>query len=792
MSPAAARLPGIADPEPPAPAGPPPVRRPPRAGPDAVETLDRLTADPLLSDRLAFRATLERRPARHADPVRPLDPELADRLAARGIDRLYTHQAAAIDALRDGRSVVLATGTASGKSLCYQVPILESALRGDAATALLVFPTKALAQDQLRSLHGWLVPSLGAATYDGDTGADDRARIRKHARVVLTNPEMLHMGILPSHERWATFFMRLRYVVVDELHTLRGIFGSHVAHVLRRLRRVCAHYGSSPAFCFASATIGNPAALASALCGMPVEAIDDDGSPQSERAFACWQRPLIDERTGTRASANVETADLVARFVADGHQTLAFTRSRKGSEIVAAQAKRMVTDRLANAGSTEPVPRVAAYRAGYLPEERRELEHALTTGELAGVVATSALELGIDVGGLDAVVVNGFPGTLASLRQQSGRAGRTERRAAAVLVVGDDQLDQWYAGHPSELLGRDAEAAVVNPENPSVLRPQVACAAHEIPLSPADAEYFGDGLDDAVRDLVLDDLLKPRNGRMYWASREPPARRVGLRSGSSVEYELVDDDGSVVGVVDAARIFNVAHPGALYLHQGRQYRVEELDTKYHRALVVAADDADEHTQTRESTDISIVSTRQSAIAGAGVAHLGTVEVTNQVVAYQRKRTSTNELIEVVDLDLPQQSLTTSAIWFTLPIETLVADGVAPGRVLGTVHAAEHALIGLLPLFTICDRWDVGGVSMAANLQTGEPTIFVYDGYPGGAGIADLAFERTADHVRAAHELVAACACDDGCPSCVQSPKCGNWNEYLDKFGAVHLLRLLAG
>jgi DEAD/DEAH box helicase domain-containing protein len=760
-------------------------------GPDAVDTLDRIAGDPHLGDRLAFRATLESRPARHDDPARPLHPGVADRLAARGIDRLYTHQAAAVDALRDARSVVLATGTASGKSLCYQIPIVESALAGDTATALLVFPTKALAQDQLRSLHEWLVPTLLPTTYDGDTGPDDRARIRRHAKVVLTNPEMLHVGILPSHERWATFFMRLRYVVVDELHTLRGIFGSHVAHVLRRLRRVCAHYGSSPVFCFASATIGNPAELATALCGLPVEAIDDDGSPHSERAFACWQRPLLDEHTGARASANVETADLVARFVADEHQTLAFTRSRKGSEIVAAQAKRMLTDRLVVHSSNGQVPRVAAYRAGYLPAERRELEHALTTGELAGVVATSALELGIDVGGLDAVVVNGFPGTLASLRQQSGRAGRTERRAAAVLVVGDDQLDQWYARHPHELLARHVEAAVVNPANPSVLRPQVACAAHEIPLTPADADYFGDGLDDAVRDLVRDDLLKPRHGRMYWAAREPPARRVGLRSGSSVEYELVDDAGDVVGVVDAARVFNVAHPGALYLHQGRQYRVEDLDPAYHRARLAAADDADEHTQTRESTDIRIVRTDRSVPVGAGTAHLGTVEVTNQVVAYQRKRTSTNELIEVVDLDLPPQSLTTSAVWFTLPLETLTADGVAPARILGTVHAAEHALIGLLPLFTICDRWDVGGVSMATNLQTGEPTIFVYDGYPGGAGIADLAFGRTTEHVRAARELVAACACDDGCPSCVQSPKCGNWNEYLDKSGAVRLLTLLS-
>ena len=399
--------------------------------------------------------------------------------------------------------------------------------------------------------------------------------IRAHANVLLTNPEMLHMGILPSHDRWATFLLRLRYVVVDELHTLRGVFGSHVAHVLRRLRRLCDHYGAQPTFCFTSATIGNPADLASRLCGLPVEAIDGDGSPQAERSFAVWQRPLVDAHTGTRASANIETAMLLARFVADGHQTLAFTRSRKGAELVATYARAMPR---ASAPRTRAA--VAAYRAGYLASERRELEEQLTSGELGGVVATSALELGIDVGSLDAVVLNGFPGTLSSMRQQVGRAGRTSRRAAAVLVAGDDQLDQWYARHPDELLARPAEAAVINPDNPFVARAQISCAAHELPLTHADERYFGDGLDDAVRELVLDDLLKPRGGRMFWAGREPPAARVGLRSGSSVELQLVDTDGRVVGTVDAARAFHVAHPGAIYLHQGRQYRV---DRPRHRA-----------------------------------------------------------------------------------------------------------------------------------------------------------------------------------------------------------------
>ncbi len=713
---------------------------------------------------------------------------LEARLGTLGVDRLWSHQAEAVDRLRAGRSVVVATGTASGKTLCYQLPIVDAILRGEPSTALLVYPTKALAQDQLRRFREWLVPDLVAATYDGDTPPDDRARLRKQANVVLTNPEMLHVGMLPFHERWATFLMRLQFVVVDELHSLRGIFGGHVAHVLRRLRRLCEHYGARPTFCFSSATIGNPGPLAAALAGMPIEVITDDGAPLGARGFACWQRPLTDPHSGTRASANAETAGLLARFVTAGHQTLAFSRSRKGAEVVAAQARSMLED--GARPSDAPPPRVAAYRAGYLPAERRELEDALTSGELGGVVATSALELGIDVGGLDAIVVNGFPGTLASFRQQIGRAGRGERGSATVLVAGDDQLDQWYAAHPRELLERPAEAAIANPDNPFVLTAQVGCAAHELPIEPTDEQWFGPGLDDAVRELVLGDLLKPRDGRMYWAAQQPPAPGVGLRNGSGTEYELVDQAGETIGTVDSGRVFQVAHPGAVYLHQGRQYRVETLETEHHRAVLEAADDLDEYTRTREETDLTIVTAEQTTPAGRGTAALGAVEVTTSVTGYQRKRASTNETIEVVPLDVPPSRLTTRACWYTVPLPVVVGAGLAPGRILGAVHAAEHALIGLLPLFAICDRWDVGGVSMALHPATEEPSIFVYDGYAGGAGIAELAFARLGEHVRAARELVAGCPCDAGCPSCVQSPKCGNWNEFLDKAGAVLLLDLL--
>ncbi len=753
---------------------------------DACDLLDTLAVDPDLIGRLVHREVMPARPARFAELSEPLPREVRDRMVARGVDRLYSHQAEAIDNLRAGQNIVIATGTASGKSLCYQVPIVESVVRDKRDTALLVYPTKALAHDQLRSLRSWLVPGLRAVTFDGDTDTDDRGWARKNANVVLTNPDMLHVGILPSHQRWATFMMRLRYVVIDELHTQRGIFGSHVAHVLRRLRRVCEHYGANPTFCFASATIGNPGALATELCGLPVQQIDDDGSPRSERVLACWQRPLLDEHSGARASANGETAELLSRFVRAGHPTLAFTRSRRGAELVAQSARTRLEQFEPGLGA-----RVAAYRAGYLPAERRELELELTSGRLLGVAATNALELGIDVGGLDAVVLNGFPGTLASMWQQAGRAGRTDRRAAAVLVAGDDQLDQWYVAHPTELTGRPPERAVVNPQNPFVMRAQVACAAHELPISPDDARWFGDGLDEAVRELVQADLLTPRGGRMYWSGPRAPAASVGLRTGSSVEYRLIDaDEDRIIGTVDDARVFAVAHPGAIYLHQGRQYRVERLDLRDHVAVLQPYDD-DEYTMPRTETDISIVADEQSAPVGDSVVHLGSVEVSSNVIAYQRKQLGNNRVIEVCDLDLPERALVTRACWYTVPAEAMERAGIAPGRLLGTVHAAEHGLIGMLPLFTICDRWDVGGVSMAQHPQTGEPTIFVYDGYPGGAGIAELAFEAATRHVRATLDLVAACPCESGCPSCVQSPKCGNWNEYLDKAGAITLLGLMA-
>lgn len=756
---------------------------------DACATLSAWRRDLALAERMVFIADLPARPARYGTLTRPLHPDLAHRLEVRGITRLWSHQAEAIDRLRAGEHLVLATPTASGKSLCYQLPILEAILRGEPRSALLVFPTKALAQDQLRALRSWLVPGCRAVTYDGDTPADERAWARRHANVVLTNPEMLHQGILPNHRAWSTFLLRLGLVVVDELHSLRGVFGSHVALVLRRLRRVCAGYGSSPVFCFASATIGNPAELAGRILGTPVHAVTDDGSPHAGRCLAVWQRPLVDEAGGTRAPLGPETATVLSRFVRAGHATLAFCRSRRAAEVIALIARRRLGDLPEVAGA------IAAYRAGLLPEERRTLERALTDGTLRGVAATTALELGIDVGGLDAVVLGGFPGTLASLRQQMGRAGRAGRRAAAVLVAGDDQLDQWYATHPDQLLHRPSEPAVVNPDNPFVLDAHVRCAAFERPLTSDDETWFGEGFEDAVRRGVQRDDLVVRGRRVHLRAARSVAPSIGLRSGGAGgEVELVtrvDGRWRTVGTVDAARAPEVVHPGALYLHQGRQWQVTGLDLDAGRAELIAADDRDELTRVRAETDIAVTGVEHERSCGSVRVVLGTVEVTRHVVGYQRIELSTGRPLGSEPLDLPPRRLATRACWYRFPPAAIGAAGLDPGTVLDAAHAAEHALIGLLPLFAICDRWDVGGVSTSWHPQTGEPTIFIYDGYPGGAGIAELAFAAAADHGPAAAELVRACPCGTGCPSCVQSPKCGNWNEHLDKVGALRLLELFA-
>lgn len=713
-----------------------------------------------------------------------VDPVLRGRWSAAGIDSPWTHQAAAAEAAHAGRSVVLATGTASGKSLGYLMPVLSRLLAEPSARALYLSPTKALAHDQLRSVRA-LRLAVRAAAYDGDTPAAERDWVRAHAGLVLTNPDMLHRGILPQHRRWAQFLRGLRFVVIDECHGYRGVFGAHVAAVIRRLRRICARYGADPVFLLASATVADPGVSAGRLTGVDVEVVDDDGAPRGPMDFVLYEPPLLWTGAGengapVRRSATAESADLLADLVADGVRTLVFVRSRRAAEVVAVNARRELGH-----VALDLADRVAAYRAGYLPEERRALERGLRAGELLGVAATSALELGVDISGLDATITAGFPGTLASLWQQAGRAGRDGQRSLAVLVARDDPLDTYLVHHPEAVFGRPVEASVFDPDNPYVLAPQLECAAAELPLAESDLELFGPAAHRVIDDLVRRGRLRRRAAGWYWTQRARPD--LDIRGTGGPPVRIVETaTGRLLGTVDASAAHSAVHPGAVYLHQGTSFVVDDLDLAESVAFV--REEAPEWTTiAREHTDIRIVESTRSRTLPDLEVHLGVVEVTNQVVGYQRRLVATGEILGQEPLDLPPRQLRTRAVWYTVT-EGLLADAaIEPADVPGAVHAAEHAAIGLLPLFATCDRWDIGGVSTALHPDTGRTSVFVYDGHAGGAGFAERGFLRVAAWLGATRDAVRACECPAGCPSCVQSPKCGNGNEPLDKAAAWRLL-----
>ena len=707
---------------------------------------------------------------------------------ARGIERPWSHQAAAADrAWADGH-VVVSTGTASGKSLAYQLPVLTRLHTDPRATALYLSPTKALGADQLRTVLDLGVDGVRAASYDGDTPIPERDWVRQHATWVFTNPDMLHRGVLPRHGRWTTFLRRLRYVVVDECHTYRGLFGSHVALLLRRLRRVCARYGAHPTFVLASATVSEPAASASVLTGLDVAEITDDGSPRGARAVALWEPPLLEEVTGengapVRRSAGAETSRMLADLVLEGARSLAFVRSRRGAELTALGARRVLAEVDAGLAS-----QVAAYRAGYLPEERRELEQALLSGSLRGVATTNALELGVDIAGLDAVVVAGFPGTRASFWQQAGRAGRSGDDALVVLVARDDPLDTYLVHHPEAVLGAPLERCVLDPTNPYVLAPHLACAASEIPLTRDDVSALGgDAALAVVDDLVAEGLLRRRRGGWFWSHpTDRPHAGVDIRGSGGEQVVLVESEtGRMLGTVDPGTAPATVHPGAVHLHQGESYVVDTLDLDEGLAHV-HAEDPEWTTQARTVIDISVEETERCATHGELQVCLGAVEVTEQVVGYLRKLPS-GRVLDSTPLDMPARSLRTRAVWYTLTESALLAAGVEPSRWPGALHAAEHAAIGLLPLVATCDRWDIGGVSTALHPDTGRPTVFVHDGHPGGAGFADRAHEALREWLAATRAAISDCECPSGCPSCVQSPKCGNGNDPLDKAGAILVL-----
>jgi DEAD/DEAH box helicase domain-containing protein len=739
-------------------------------------------SDPERAERIVHVETVPERRAIFEDLDPPLPGRLVEALAGRGIERLYRHQAQAVKRARAGIHTVVVAGTASGKSLGYQAPILEAALGDGHATALMLFPTKALARDQLRALDAFGIHEATPVVYDGDTDADARTWARRHANVVMTNPDMLHIGILPSHGKWATFFRYLQFVVIDEVHVLRGIFGSHVGNVLRRLRRVARHYGADPTFLGSSATIGNPGELMSGLTGLPVEVVEQDTSPAGVRHYVLWNPEM--EADDLRRSALAETTDLFVDLVRRGEHTIAFARSRKGVELVYRWARERLDADLAD--------RIAPYRAGYLPEQRREVERRLFSGELLGVTATNALELGIDVGGLDAAVVATFPGTVASFRQQTGRAGRSTDESLSVLVAGQDALDQWYMNHPDDLFGRASEAAVINPSNPHVLAGHMGCAAYEIPMLSNDAvATFGPEVESLAADLVTEGVLRVRNGRLLWAGRGAPAPAIDIRTAGGPPFTIVDDSGEVIGTMDENRVFSQAHPGAVYLHQGDSYVIDELDID-NRLVRARADEVGYYTQPEEDTNIDVLEVLRVGTVGRFGHRLGEVEVESHVTGFKRKKIGDRSVVSYEPLDLPPRRYATQAIWFTVDEGLLRDSGIVDADLPGTLHAAEHTGIAMLPLFAICDRWDIGGLSTPFHPAAGMPVWFIYDGYPGGAGIAPIAYDAGARHLRATLEALRTCPCDTGCPSCVQSPKCGNFNEPLDKAGAVRLLEVGLG
>jgi DEAD/DEAH box helicase domain-containing protein len=689
--------------------------------------------------------------------------------AAVGVDRLYTHQRAVWDAAARGEHVLVSTGTASGKTLAFNLPVLDAIARDPKVRALYLYPTKALAQDQFRTLSGYAVPRLRPAIYDGDTPAEQRRQVRAWANVILTNPDMVHVGVLPNHDRWGDVLANLRYVVVDEAHVYRGVFGSHVANVLRRLKRLARIYGSDPQFLLASATVSNPGELGAALLDERVTVVGEDGASKMERTIVLWNPALQDAELGLRNSSLAEAAKLQATFVERGLRTLTFAKSRKAAELI----HRFTAERLGDDAHLSP------YRAGYTAHERRTIERRLMEGDLLGVSATNALELGIDVGLLDAVISVGFPGTVASLRQQWGRAGR-RGSGVAVLIASEDGLDQFFMREPDKLLGRRVEAAILDHANPRVLAGHVRAAAYEAPLSGGDPpEYLA-----AARE---DPELKETPAGFVWAGREHPAARIPLRATEPDAFTIVDGtSGDVLGLVERSRAYTTVHEGAVYLHRGESYLVRELDLTARHA-VVEPFSGNWYTQAKEETMTSIVEPRRVEWRLGMELAFGEIEVTEQVVAYERRTVSGQDRIELVPLALPQTTFATEAIWY-LP-EAVQLEGLEEmPRLLGTLHAAEHAMISLLPLWAMCDRWDIGGLSTNIHPQTGRPTVFIYDGHAGGVGLTERGFEQFEGWVRDTAELLAGCPCSDGCPSCVQSPKCGNLNDMLDKAGALTFLR----
>lgn len=747
------------------------------------EFLEIIKQDKNYRRRIAHIEHIPSRKAKFASLREPLPSELQTALEKQGVRRLYKHQAEALEAARNGENFVVITSTASGKTLCYNLPVLEKLLSDPTARALYIFPTKALAQDQLGKLSMFPTTDiLHTSTYDGDTPTSLRSRIRKGSRLVLTNPDMLHISILPYHAGWAQFFRNLKYVVVDEIHSYRGVFGSHVGNVLKRLRRIASHYGAEPQFLCASATIANPDEHFNKLTGLNARIISEDASPAGEKFFVFWNPPTL-AKTQERRSANIEAAELFSNLVMSETRTILFTLARKTAELILRYAKSILEK-----NNSPAADRIMSYRAGYLSEERRDIEQKLFTGELLGVTSTTALELGVDVGELDASILVGYPGTIASTWQQAGRAGRSQKESLAVLIGLDDPINQFLMRNPRYFFDKTCERAIIDPSNPYILAQHLLCAAYEMPIENEEASLFGEQMFEVLAALCEAGEVSYR-GRWFWAGNDYPAGQVSIRSTSGRGFDIIHiESGSLLGTADAAMAFETLHPGAVYLHAGESYVVMRLDIDNYVAYVSEAD-LDYYTVPSTSTRVENVAPFCSKNLASSKVWFGSVKVTSQVIGYRKKRLMSDQVMEYVPLSLPEEEFPTQAVWFAIPKDT--ADRLI-GRgfdIAGSLHALEHAAIGILPLFAMCDRQDIGGVSNPSHPDVSMlPAVFIYDGHPGGVGIAEKAYEQVEELLEATLKVMEDCPCEDGCPSCVQSPKCGNNNQPLDKAGAIFMLR----
>jgi len=757
---------------------------------DNTAFLNHLTSLTGYDGQIVHKEPIDAREAAYAALNEPLDAELQDCLNRHGLSKLYTHQAAAVNAVRQGKNVIIATSSASGKTLCYNIAVMQSVLTEPGTRALYMFPTKALAQDQVRQIKDLFYPELlnveSVGTFDGDTPRSDRADIRRKARIILTNPDMLHVGILPNHPAWSVFLRNLHYVVLDEAHVYRGVFGSHVACVVRRLRRLCNTYGSNPQFILCTATVANPGEHAEQLTGQPCEVVDDDGSPRGRKDFIFWNPPLLDERKSARRSTHVEVTGIFTELVSQGSRTLAFTLTRRLTELIYVYAKKRLGEISHNLTKL-----IMPYRAGYLPEDRRRIERELFGGKLLGVVATNALELGIDSGGLEATVIDGYPGSIASTWQQAGRSGRREGESLSFLVALNNPLDQYFMRHPEAFFRKEFEHVLVNPENPYILREHLLCAAWEKPLDTVDEDIFGGAMEDERDVLEGQSRLRPRRHKWYVApSVVYPAQSINIRSSSGESYAVVDiTTGSMMETVESSVAFFQIHPGAIYLHQGEAFLINKLDLT-NKVAYAEPNAGNYYTTTKEIHDLHIIQERESAANDVVEVNIGEVEVTVNVVGFKKMRQFSEEVIGEEPLDLPPITFPTVALWFGVPPRAIARIAEAGLDFAGGLHAVEHAAIGILPLFALCDRNDIGGVSTPLHPDTGRAQVFIYDAYPGGIGISEKGYEMIDDLWRATLRVIAECPCEDGCPSCVQSPKCGNNNKPLDKAAAKIILEEL--